>query len=309
MQENQILLSTQPLPNFVETEYIKKLTRRAICYIQAGFAVHFRGPAGTGKTTLAKHLAYQLGQATVLIQGDETLSTSDLIGSETGYTSQKVVDNYISSVVKREENFYKNWTDNRLTLACKHGLVLIYDEFTRSRPEANNVLLSVLEEGILNFPSLPNDKDPYLPVHKDFKAIFTSNPEEYAGVHKTQDALRDRMITIDLDYFDLETELQIVQAKSQLPIDDVRLIVNVVRAFRHTGKSEVVPTIRGGIMIAKTLKVMQMSPWENIEEFTAVCQDVLASETSRQGALGKQLLPIKEIIREIIHYQIELLSP
>ena len=29
--------------------------------------------------------------------------------------------------------------------------------------------------------------------------IFTSNPEEYAGVHKTQDALLDRMITIAVE--------------------------------------------------------------------------------------------------------------
>jgi len=44
--------------------------------------------------------------------------------------------------------------------------------------------------------------------------IFTSNPEEYAGVHKTQDALRDRMVTIELDHFDEETEIAITEARS-----------------------------------------------------------------------------------------------
>jgi len=54
----------------------------------------------------------------------------------------------------------------------------------------------------------------YLEVHPDFRAIFTSNPEEYAGVHKTQDALMDRLITLNLGNFDRETEIQIAMAKS-----------------------------------------------------------------------------------------------
>ncbi len=83
-----------------------------------------------------------------------------------------------------------------MTTACKNGNTLIYDEFTRSRPEANNALLSVLEEKFLNLPRLRRADKGYMDVHPDFRAIFTSNPEEYAGVHKTQDALMDRLITI-----------------------------------------------------------------------------------------------------------------
>ena len=54
----------------------------------------------------------------------------------------------------------------------------------------------------------------YMKIHPDFVAIFTSNPEEYAGVHRSQDALRDRMITLDLDYFDRETEIIVTMSKS-----------------------------------------------------------------------------------------------
>jgi len=55
----------------------------------------------------------------------------------------------------------------------------------RSRPEANNVLLGVLEERLLELPA-GRINEGYLNVHPGFGAIFTSNPEEYAGVHKTQ---------------------------------------------------------------------------------------------------------------------------
>ena len=56
----------------------------------------------------------------------------------------------------------------------------------------------------------------YLHVHPNFRAIFTSNPEEYAGVHKTQDALLDRMVTITISQYDRETEMRITAAKSGL---------------------------------------------------------------------------------------------
>jgi MoxR-like ATPase len=42
---------------FVSTPAIERITLRALRYLQSGFSVHLRGPAGTGKTTLALHLA------------------------------------------------------------------------------------------------------------------------------------------------------------------------------------------------------------------------------------------------------------
>ncbi|MFN8468291.1 MAG: hypothetical protein U0X20_22225 [Caldilineaceae bacterium] len=45
---------------FVETPNVGALTERALAYIVAGYPVHFRGPAGAGKTTLALHVASQL---------------------------------------------------------------------------------------------------------------------------------------------------------------------------------------------------------------------------------------------------------
>ncbi len=122
----------------------------------------------------------------------------------------------------------QQWVDNRLTTACQFGLTLIYDEFTRSRPEANNVLLSILEERMLVLPNARGGES-YLKVHPDFRAIFTSNPEEYAGVQKSQDALRDRMVTIELGNFDEETEVAITREKSKLSTEDCH-------RYRQSGK-------------------------------------------------------------------------
>ena len=299
INDNTTVLEPRSQPNFVETPYVKDVTERALAYINAGFPIHFRGISGTGKTTLAMHVAAMIGRPVVMIHGDEEFSTSDLVGGETGFHTRKVVDNYIHTVLKTEEDMHKRWADNRLTVACRNGFTLIYDEFTRSRPEANNVLLSVLQERMLDLPAPSRRDGNYLNVHPDFTAIFTSNPEEYAGVHRSQDALRDRMITLDLDHFDEETEVRITEFKSGLANGDAAKIIKIVRGLRDSDSYEFAPTVRGCIMIAKTLAVRHASVDRDDPVFRQTCMDILASETSRIGTVGSQSRT-REVISELI---------
>lgn len=299
IDEMTTVLEPSPLPDFVETKYVKGIANRALSYIKAGFPVHFRGVSGTGKTTLAMHIASKIGRPVVIIHGDEEFTTSDLVGGEHGYRMRKVVDRFVSRVLKLEEDVIKRWVDNRLTVACKYGFTLIYDEFTRSRPEANNILLSILQEKMMDLPAGRGSEEPYLRVDPDFTALFTSNPEEYAGVHRSQDALRDRMISMDLDHFDYETEVEITRAKSKLSKKDTERIVNIVRGLRESGKCEFAPTIRGCIMIAKTLKVQNITPAKSNGTFMTICQDILASETSRVGSKTNQAR-VKDIVKELV---------
>ncbi|MBC8231030.1 gas vesicle protein GvpN [bacterium] len=269
------VLKPIPQEDFVETPYISELTERSLRYLAAGFPVHYRGAAGTGKTCMAMHIACKLDRPVVIIHGDDEFATSDLIGGEYGYTKKKEVDNFIHSVLKSSEDVRRHWVDNRLTVACKYGFTLIYDEFTRSKPEANNVLLSVLEENMLPVPGVSGSD--YIHVNPDFHAIFTSNPEEYAGVHKAQDALRDRLITMDLSYFDRGTEIEIVKAKSGLAQQQSEQIVDLVREFRKAGEYEFSPTIRACVKIAQVM-ALQNSSTSNGTLFRQTVFDVLTSE-------------------------------
>lgn len=261
-------------PTFVETPHVRSIVDRALNYVRAGYPVHFSGPAGTGKTSMALYVAAQLERPVMLMHGDEQLATSDLVGGEHGYRRRKLVDNFVHSVMKTEEDVSLRWIDNRLTVACKHGFTLLYDEFTRSRPEANNVLLSVLEERTLDLPA-GHSEDGFIRVHPDFSVIFTSNPEEYAGVYAAQDALKDRMIAIKLGHYDRETEVAITCAKSGISRADAEKIVDIVRDARQDG---IGPTVRSCVMIAKVSKLSDARLSARDETFVQSCYDILASE-------------------------------
>ncbi len=289
---NQKVLRLQPRENFVLTESIERVCRRAMTYLDAGYACHFRGAAGTGKTTLAMHVANQRGRPVILMFGDEEFGTSDLVGAEKGMHSTKVTDNFVRSVTKTEEFRRPQWVDSRLTTACKQGYTLVYDEFSRSRPEANNVLLTILEEGILALPDTQFGAT-YMRVHPEFRAIFTSNPEDYAGVHKTQNALLDRMITIELDFCDRDTEIAITQARAGVEPAAAAQIVDLVRQIRAEGTTQR-PTLRASVMIARIMRQLGCTVSVDDPMFLDVCLDILHSTsiTERDGnwtAVGSQI--------------------
>ncbi len=294
------IISLRPRPDFIETPAVQEVTRRTLTYLEAGFPVHLRGLAGTGKTTLALHIAAKIGRPVVLIVGDEQLSTADLIGGQQGHRYRRVVDRYIHSVLKYEEDSTQHWVDNRLTTACREGFTLIYDEFTRSRPEANNVLLTILEERLLIVPSSLREES-YLKVHPEFRAILTSNPQEYAGVHEAQDAISDRLVTLDLDYYDRETEITITAARSGVAPAVVAPIVDIVRDFRTSGEYDQAPTLRACIMIARVVAQQKFQVAASDPHFIALCLDILESKKlfskqarEQRGQQRKMLLSLIE---------------
>ena len=258
---------------------------RALAYAGEGFPVHFRGPTGCGKTTLAIHLAEQLGRPMIMVSGDEEYLTSDLVGGEHGYERKRTIDNFIHSVIKTEDRVDYRWVDSRLSIACPEGHTLIYDEFNRSRPEANNIFLAVLEERILILPTVRSQKG-YLRVHPDFTAVFTSNPREYAGVHASQDALLDRMITLDLGQLDRDTEVAITQSRTGLLQGQVETIVDLVRTLREATEGQCDPTVRACIMIGEIMA--RQSEDGGGLTFGQVSLDVLAKEINPGGKPDKE---------------------
>lgn len=295
MGVNVTVLRAQPGEDFVATPAIESISRRALSYLDAGYAVHLYGPAGTGKTTLAMHIAGVRGKPVLLIYGDEEFKTSDFVGRDRGLISTKIVDNFIHSVLKTEESFRTQWVDERITTACRYGYTLIYDEFSRSRPEANNILLSVLEEKILAFPG-NHYSCAYMHVHPDFRVIFTSNPSEYAGVHKAQDALVDRMVSIKLTSYDRETEIAITAARSGATPRDAARIVDIVNEYVEKSANSLKTSLRASIMIAAVTTNRKARISEDDPVFLETCADVLTARSPNGNGENHSHRELKKII-------------
>lgn len=286
MEAEATVIRLEPGKDFVITPFIESICQRCLGYLEAGYPVHLSGSAGTGKTTLAMHLAGLLGRPVMIIYGDEEFGSSDLLGKDKGFVSSRLIDNYIHSVLKTEEKVKSLWVDQRLTTACKNGYTLVYDEFSRSHAEANNVLLSVLEEKLIVLPEGKHGES-YIPVHPQFRAIFTSNPDEYAGVYTPQSALLDRMITIKLGCYNFETEVAITAAKSGLPLEDAQKIVKIISAVREEHNNVTPPTIRASIMVGQMLHHRQGKPEPGNRIFMETCLDVLYNGIDKDEKLQR----------------------
>jgi nitric oxide reductase NorQ protein len=259
------------------TPSIQDVLERARIHLKAGLAVHLTGPSGVGKTTLALKLAKDLSESYYLIQGDETFTRNDLVGGLYGYYQKVVEDNFISSVSKVERRLTPVWVDNPVAQACLHGGMLVYDEFTRARPETNNVLLGILSERVILITD-DSGKLTLADVHPGFGLILTSNPKEYVGIHKTQDALLDRLVTIQLNSLDEETEVLITARHNDLSRIQAQKIVHFAREVHD---SEKLPhsTTRISIMIGK----IYQSEFVNRPDkdlFIRCCQDIMGLDSS-----------------------------
>ncbi|MEH7743621.1 gas vesicle protein GvpN [Neobacillus drentensis] len=277
---------------FVKTAFFEDIITRTIQYMQAGYPIHFVGPSGVGKTSLALYIAKQFNRPVTIIRGHHELSNKDLLGQYNGISRKEVIDNYIHSVYKSQQEIRPLWVHGQLVEAVKNGHIVIYDEFSRSRPDANNIFLSLLEEKVL--PIYGKGKESFIQCHPDFSIIFTSNPDEYAGTYHTQDALLDRLITISLDYCDTETEIEILHQKTGLTHQEAKEVVRLVSNLRSNGKG-FCPSLRSSLMIATIAKKGNIPITYENKKYQALCLDVLTRPV-------KQILPehSRSTVQELI---------
>ena len=281
--------------NFVEASEIKKIMRRIKLWLDSGYPVHLVGPTGCGKSSLAMYVAKKIGRPVVWINGDESITTTDLVGGYSQVETETLRDKYVHNVFKSRDILKADWVDNPLTLACKYGYTLLYNEFSRTKPAANNVLLSIFEEGILELPTKFGEER-YVKVHPEFKAILTSNSIEYAGVYRPQDALLDRVVGIYMGYYDFEVELQIVKKQTGASLEEATRVVSLVRALRDGLPDAQKPGTRTCIMIARGLKNLNGRSDIGLEDLFI---DVLGTKTNTPTELERMRGLVEESFAEL----------
>jgi MoxR-like ATPase len=192
--------------------------------------VVLEGPPGTGKSTLLRSIAADVGQEVVFVEGNAELTPARLIGQ------------YDPAAVLAEGYVPASFTDGPLLTAMRgHGLLYL-EELNRIPEETLNVLITVLTEGEITVPRLGHVK-----AAAGFRLIAAMNPFDAIGTARVGQAIADRMCRVVLGYQDAAAERSIVAAVTGAPPPLIGLAVALVRASREHRDVRMGSSVRGAI--------------------------------------------------------------
>ncbi|HHV35856.1 MAG TPA: MoxR family ATPase [Syntrophomonadaceae bacterium] len=188
------------------------------------------GPAGVGKTELAKVLASATNSRLIRLQCYEGLDESKAL-YEWNYQKQLLC-------LQVKQNQTKSWREAKddiftpefllrrpllEALDSEEPVVLLIDEVDKSDEEFESFLLEILSDYQVTVPEMGTIKAKRIPV-----AVLTSNNFRDFG-----DALKRRCIHLYLDYPTFERELEIVKLKvpgiSQALAQQAVLFIQTIR--------------------------------------------------------------------------------
>ncbi len=205
------------------------------------------GPAGVGKTEIAKSLAESLDARLVRLQCYEGLDATTAI-YEWNYPKQllriKLQEHATASAAEKEaEIFSEPFLLKRPLLEAitdrTSSPVLLIDEIDRSDEEFEAFLLEILSDFQVTIPEI----GPIKATHRPY-VVLTSNRSR-----ELSDALRRRCLYLWIDYPSFQKELDIVRAK--VPAIGESLSTEVTRLIQAVRK----------LNLAKTPGVAETLDW------------------------------------------------
>ena len=154
--------------------------RREIELVVAALAadrhVLIEGPPGTGKSTLLRAVADELGVGFEFVEGNAELTPARLVGHFD--PARVLVDGYDPDV----------FVDGPLVTALRDGSLLYVEEINRVPEETLNVLITVMSERELHVPRLGR-----VVAAPGFRLVAAMNPFDAVGTARISGAVYDRV--------------------------------------------------------------------------------------------------------------------
>ena len=202
----------------------------AFLAVRLGKPVLVEGPAGVGKTELAKALATYLGRTLVRLQCYEGLDEAKAL-YEWNYRKQLLRIQAEAAGTGwdavQDDIFGEEFLLPRplmTAIASEEPVVLLIDEIDKTDQEFEAMLLEVLSEFQVSIPELGVIEARSRPL-----VLLTSN-----NSRELTEALKRRCLYLWLDYPDLERELEIVRLhEPELPETVARRLVEIVHMVRR----------------------------------------------------------------------------
>jgi MoxR-like ATPase len=232
--------------------YLADQATVTVAYLAArlGKPLLIEGPAGTGKTDLARAIAEGTGTRLVRLQCYEGLDETKVL-YEWNYRKQLLrlqADRQAGEWERLEEDIFSEpFLLERPVLRAiraKEPVVLLVDEVDRIEMETEALLLEVLSDFQVTIPELGTVAAEVRPF-----TVLTSN-----ATRELSEALKRRCLYLWLDYPSMERERAIVLSK--VPGIEERLADEVVRVVRNLRQMDLkkAPSIAETLDWARTLE-------------------------------------------------------